>query len=729
MTTILFTTTGYNSWIVPADWNNSNNCFEAIGGGAGGVTLPTGGGGGAYCRSNNLSTLVPGHTVYIYVGKGGVTPAASTNGANGENTWINIVSNAAPTLSNQGVKAGGGGGGIGTGTPGPKGVGIVGQFMANGGAGSDTDNHHGGGGGGAGGPHGVGRDGFMNASTGWAQGGNGDFGYGGAGGFSTQDYSAINNGVNGANNGSGGGGAHDNYGYTYNGAQGVLPRGMYGYGGVGGLYGGGGGSSVGGSTGAQGIAKITYTPYVIPPPPVEPPPTPNTPPPNPPPPCVPSGFETATPAQVYWSYGQWTDPWNNVSAAHYDSNYQQLVNLSGDDDSNTFDIQYNSTSPWNFSNEKENFYRDYPRVWKSRSNELLEDAGKRSVWMRHRALIGDADCVPNIDPASGYVTLLSNMLFMDEETYGYRLSYSNNTNYFKPGDLIVQNIDGSKYATGKVYMMDTQYIYVNIPVGPFLPGYDVYHAYNTAINAHVTSSVEIDEKYSANVFPGQSRYICKSTILEDGMDAEDLQCFATAYRPSNTNFKVYGKVKSAADPGKYTDRVWSRLAESNNTATSYSSLTNNKDYINVKYKLPVSVFLYGNMESCGCNSETLEVTVPSVNRFVAGDYIYLTSPATGTFNIRRIINIPNNDTLMISSFPSFSNTANLNIGVIPGLEHPTAAFTYDQTGVARYVTSDDVSFDMFNQFAVKIVPVSDNPVVCPVMTEFRAVASQAAGGL
>jgi hypothetical protein len=315
---------------------------------------------------------------------------------------------------------------------------------------------------------------------------------------------------------------------------------------------------------------------------------------------------------------------------------------------------------------------------------------------------------------------------MDEQTFGYRLSYANNIGYFNPGDIVTQLLDTNVNVLGTVYMMDPNYIYVYIPVGGFFAGHSVLNAFNPTVNAMVTASVEMNEKYSANVFPGQSRYICKSTLLETGMDAEDLQAFMTVYRPANTNFKVYGKLISADDPGKYADRIWSRMKESTNTASSFSSLTNLKDYVSVKFELPVSQLLYGNMESCACDAGSLNVTVPSVNRFVAGDYIYLSSPGQGQFNVRQIINIPNNTTLAVSSLPSFSNTANLNVGIIPGLEDPTGAFLFDQNSdVSRYVTTEDVSFDMFNQFAVKIVPISDNPVVCPTVTEFRAVATQA----
>jgi len=706
MTQVIFTNPGYQQWTIPSDWSN-NNVFEVIGGGGGGTAAfggGAGGSGGGYAKTTNITGLVPGQIIEIYV-----SPAAagvlSIQGNPGGPTWINVVSlgGSPPLNTSQGAYASGANAGYYY-TVGAPGNGVVGNFTSSGGRGDSSTA-----GGGAGGPHGNGI-----TAPDYVTGGAGDAGFGGVGGTSTNNYNPINNGGNGPNHGSGGGAAFD------------PGNGFTGFGGNGGLYGGGGAGSgvyVTSGVGAQGIAKITYTPYV---PPLPTLPPPNTAPLPPPPPCVPSGFLTATQAQIYWVYGAWADTFGNVSANHYDSNYKLLQSLLNDNDQETFDPSYNATLPWNFNNELENFYLDFPRAWKSRSNEWVDDGGQKSVWMRHRTLIGDFDTVPNIDGPSGYVTLLTNMLFMDEQTYGYRLTYSNNIGYFQMGDVVSQQIDANTNVSGTVYMMDPQYVYVNIPVGQFLSGYSLYNPFNNAVNCMITASTEMNEKYSANVFPGQSRYISKSTVLSSGQDAEDLQVFMTAHRPANSNFKVYGKIINSYDPGKFIDRIWTRLVESNGTSASFSSLTNPQDYVDVKYDLPVSKLLFSNMQSCSCNTTSLTISVPNVTQFFAGQFIYLSSPGQGAFNVRQIINIPNNTTLSISSFPSFSNTANLNVGIIPGIEDRTAAFQYDQnSNICRYVTSNDTFFDTFNQFAVKIVPISDNPVVCPTVTEFRSVALQA----
>jgi hypothetical protein len=686
MTNTFFTTVGTTSWIVPSDWNNSNNYMAVIGGGGG----PSCGGGGGFSSTNNV-LLTPGATVHVRVGAGGTTDK-------GGNTWINILSNAQPTSSAQGILATAG---TDEGSP---------YSIAGNGFYGTVNNAGGGGnifygpGGGAAGPHGPGANGTT--STGGAA----DAGFGGAGGFESGSYTATADGYNGTEWGSygaGGGGGFN----------------------LGGLYGGGGGDF---GDGAQGMALIFYFPGPVVPPPANTPPVvvTNT--------AVGGGAicgcilpvfnpgdentGTAKYAQYYWNYGSWTEAF--VGGAHYDSNYKQLLSLETDNDSTNFDNLYDNKTNWSFINEQENKFNDFPRIWKSRSNEWVDDAGQRSIWMRHRVAIANSLCLPDSEPSLGYVTCATNLLFMDEQTYGWKLTYTNQSGFFNPGDVVFQSVSGT-IVSGTVFQMDPNFLWINIPVGKFFAGSSAYNPNNPNINVFVTDSVEMNEKYTSNVFIGQSRYITKSTILAPGQDAEDLQVFMGAYRPANTNFKVYGKVISGDDYGLYNDRIWSRMFESGNTSTKYSSSTNLNDFVDLVWYFPTSQLLFGNISGCACSSNSLFVYVPSSNAFYSGLRIYLSDPSVGSFNVRTVAYVVNSTYLQLLSTPSFSNTSNLNVGIIPGLEDTTASFLYDQNSNAmRYVTNNDIYFDSFDQFATKIVPTSDNPVIVPRATDLRVLALQ-----
>lgn len=294
--TIFFTTVGAGTFTVPADFV-SLIAIEAIGGGSSPGTYLSGG-GGAYAKSTSAS-LSPGQVLYLNVGVGG-------SGGAGGDSWVNASSNAAPTLSSQGVLAAGGRF-SNTGSNNGLAASSVGDVRFNGGSGggSDAISGYSGGAGGAAGPQGIGK----NGGNGYQQSGI-DYGGGGGGaggGLSTEGFTGnfviagVNtgkggNGFNGTGagnalvppaassqpgaqySGAGGGGGRRGAGFTgSNGGSGGSGSGWVSYlneiagpgggggggvivssGGLGGLYGGGGGHGGSYAIGAQGIIVFTY---------------------------------------------------------------------------------------------------------------------------------------------------------------------------------------------------------------------------------------------------------------------------------------------------------------------------------------------------------------------------------------------------------------------------------------------------------------------------------------
>ena len=189
--------------------------------GAGG---PENTGGGAYSKTNGISGLAPGQTVYVNVG------------SYGNDSWFNKTSNSAPTSTTDGCLAKCGATGPGGGSLGPGGLASagVGDLKYSGGTGGQLFftcvNDVTGGGGGAAGPNGNGANG--GATTG--------YGGGGANGGSVGTSSAGGNGRGGT-----GGGAYSSGGTAGNGTNG----------------GGGGGtdSGIGGGGGPDLVFTDSFT--------------------------------------------------------------------------------------------------------------------------------------------------------------------------------------------------------------------------------------------------------------------------------------------------------------------------------------------------------------------------------------------------------------------------------------------------------------------------------------
>jgi hypothetical protein len=315
-TAIIFLTSG-TSWQVPADWNNTNNTIEVLGGGGGGANASDGsyggggGGGGGYSKTANV-TLTPGGTVTYAVGTGG---GAGSNG--GDAYFCDSISNcsisaacgspgsAVKVCASGGVAASGttagGGGAAGSG------IGDVTNSGGGGGAGKSSAWGGAGGGGGAAGPNGDGGNGGSSTGTpdtGAGGGGGANGGTNGSDGTNTAGSAGGNNrlgigggagdddldgspgtaggggGGGGDGNGAGGAGSEDTI-WTQTSDSATAGPGSGGgggggcntcsgtnaIGGAGGGYGGGGGgggeSEDGtdgvGAAGTQGIIVITYT--------------------------------------------------------------------------------------------------------------------------------------------------------------------------------------------------------------------------------------------------------------------------------------------------------------------------------------------------------------------------------------------------------------------------------------------------------------------------------------
>jgi hypothetical protein len=286
----ILTTTGSQTWNIPADFNPVNNLVECIGcganGAAGGNRSGTtggaggrGGGGGAYARKANIN-LTPGGTASYFIATGNSaadtwfhsTGTVLADGANGQiggqasgsvgDTCFDGGDGAAS--GGGGTNTSGGGGRGGGGAAGFSGAGSNGSAGGNGTSGNGSNGGNGGNGGAGAGPNGGG------AGTSGGNGAAGNTGNTGTAGGSGSNGSYYDGaaGTGGGGKGGGGGG---------NGNPVTQPPGSGGAGGAGGFYGGGGGGGggagglgtssgqTGGAAGAgrQGLIIISWTPNPI----------------------------------------------------------------------------------------------------------------------------------------------------------------------------------------------------------------------------------------------------------------------------------------------------------------------------------------------------------------------------------------------------------------------------------------------------------------------------------
>jgi hypothetical protein len=78
-----------------------------------------------------------------------------------------------------------------------------------------------------------------------------------------------------------------------------------------------------------------------------------------------------------------------------------------------------------------------------------------------------------------------------------------------------------------------------------------------------------------------NRYISRTVTLAEGQDAEDIQVVLTAYRPPNTDVKVWIKILHREDSTLFDNAPWVEMSRS--SADVYSSLANRNDYKEYTY--------------------------------------------------------------------------------------------------------------------------------------------------
>ena len=96
--------------------------------------------------------------------------------------------------------------------------------------------------------------------------------------------------------------------------------------------------------------------------------------------------------------------------------------------------------------------------------------------------------------------------------------------------------------------------------------------YENIIN-NVTTNEHLSEQGSAS-----SKYVSRVVTLADGLDAEDIKVFVNAYKPANTDIKVYAKILNETDSLSVADTNWSQLQATQNKDT-FSSEKERKDIV------------------------------------------------------------------------------------------------------------------------------------------------------
>jgi len=259
---------------------------------------------------------------------------------------------------------------------------------------------------------------------------------------------------------------------------------------------------------------------------------------------------------------------------------------------------------------------------------------------------------------------------------------------------------------------------------------DMFVIENKISNTFTTTdanTVVIDSEV-AGPYLAQSKHITTKTSFANNKFAEDIRVYMTAYRPTNTEIKVYTRVHNSADSDAFDDRAWTPLEYKEN-ATRFSSKDDQNDFIEYELGLPLysdsANTLPGTFTVTLSSNSIVAAGVTPTTFVAAGDVVKLYNPLIPEDYIIDVVSTANSSAIQLETAISNNNVVGTGFKV-DRLKYYNIAFNnITNDNVARYYNSSLVAFDKFNAMQVKIVFLSDSTFVAPKVDQIQVIGVSA----
>ena len=240
----------------------------------------------------------------------------------------------------------------------------------------------------------------------------------------------------------------------------------------------------------------------------------------------------------------------------------------------------------------------------------------------------------------------------------------------------------------------------------------------------------------------KAKYVSKKVALAEGQDAEDAIIYLSAYKPSNTDIKVYIKLLSVSDSDSIENKSWTLLNQNTSPAV-VSSRVDRNDFHEFVYDVPIKYSInaasttamadyaiYGTFANTAVGSNNA-ISISNTTPLNSGELVYFigASVATGIANGFYNIHFANTSTIQLANTGSTSMTtitsaASANTGTLYYV--PLTGFKdRNISNNISYYTSSGANFPTYKTFAIKIVMTSDEGShIVPRVSDMRAIALQ-----
>lgn len=226
-----------------------------------------------------------------------------------------------------------------------------------------------------------------------------------------------------------------------------------------------------------------------------------------------------------------------------------------------------------------------------------------------------------------------------------------------------------------------------------------------------------------------NRYISKPVTLADGQDAEDLIVKLTAYRPPQSDVKVWMKIRNGDDNVLFSQNEWIELSYQNNF---FSSEANKNDFVELDYTVPtkykhsnntvtdVIQYIKGatniTANTIGINAAANSILITAANTiFTANDEVFYSVPPEGTpitpltANTYYFIDTANSTAITLKSTKA-------------GAQIDITDFRTDVSAEIHTIGGD--VYNRFKQYSIKIGLQGTNSAKPPRVGDLRVIALQ-----
>jgi hypothetical protein len=209
--------------------------------------------------------------------------------------------------------------------------------------------------------------------------------------------------------------------------------------------------------------------------------------------------------------------------------------------------------------------------------------------------------------------------------------------------------------------------------------------------------------------------------------AEDVRVYLTAYKPANTDIKVYARIIKNEDEDAFDDLNWTELELKDGTGV-LSSTSDVNDYVELTYgfyDVPNDrTQLNGVVQVASGDATITGSNTDFSTDLSAGDLVYMYQPLFRENHLVVAVESVTNTT----SFEMDTTTTNSSIlaeGMnIEKITYPGQAFNNKQNdNIVRYYNTSTSKFDGYETIAVKIVLLSDSPHRIPRVDDYKVIGT------